>query len=454
MSNENENAGREPAPAEPARRPSITSPAELAAHLGRVLSAAAVDGNGWTDLHYAAALDWAALARTLLAVGAQVDAPLRTDGEALGLRLRSTLSRCGQDRLRRLRRVGATPLHIAAAADARGVVAVLLEGGADPDVAEATTATPLHYAAAGHGGRAAAVLAAHGADVGAATAKGVTPLHAAARRDAVSVVEALLAHGADISARDRGGDTPLHRAASGDAAVATAVLLNHGADISARAADRVTPLHVAALNEAEQAVRVLLGRGADVTVRAAGGGTPLHVAAMKDAAGIVAALLTRGAALDAPDAGGTRPCTGRRRGTPRPRWRSCWTAGRSSMRVRTTAAGRWTRRPGRRLGGQGRWGTRPCTGRRRGTPRPRWRSCWTAGRSSMRVRTTAAGRWTRRPGRRLGGQGRCCWRAVRTPGRRTTTPTRMRDRRRCIETRSVIGGGARRRSVPPGWVVA
>ena len=42
-------------------------------------------------------------------------------------------------------------------------MAVLLEGGADPDVAEATTATPLHYAAAGHGGRTAAVLAAHGA---------------------------------------------------------------------------------------------------------------------------------------------------------------------------------------------------------------------------------------------------------------------------------------------------
>ena len=40
---------------------------------------------------------------------------------------------------------------------------VLLEGGADPDVAEATTARPLHYVAPGHGGRAAAVLAAHGA---------------------------------------------------------------------------------------------------------------------------------------------------------------------------------------------------------------------------------------------------------------------------------------------------
>ena len=69
----NENAGREPAPAGPARRPSTTSPAALAAHLGRVLSAAAVDGNGWTDLHYAAALDGAALARALLAAGAPVD---------------------------------------------------------------------------------------------------------------------------------------------------------------------------------------------------------------------------------------------------------------------------------------------------------------------------------------------------------------------------------------------
>ena len=46
MSNVNGNAGREPAPAGQARWPSITSPAALAAHLGRELSATAVDGNG------------------------------------------------------------------------------------------------------------------------------------------------------------------------------------------------------------------------------------------------------------------------------------------------------------------------------------------------------------------------------------------------------------------------
>ena len=81
------------------------------------------------------------------------------------------MSECGQDRFRPLRRHGATPLHIAAIADAWKTVAELLEGGADPDDADATSATPLHYAAAGDSG----VVSAGGAAAGAATTKGVTP---------------------------------------------------------------------------------------------------------------------------------------------------------------------------------------------------------------------------------------------------------------------------------------
>ena len=241
MSDGNRNAGREALPAGP-ERPSITSPAELAVHLGRELSASAVDDNGWTDLHYAAALDWPAVARVLLGAGARLDARLRADRVLLGPGLLSTLSGCGQDRFTRFLRTGATPLHIAAFAGACEVVAVLLRGGgADPDDADARTARPLHYAAAGHSGSAAAVLAAHGADVGAATAKGVTPLHAAARRDAVSVVRVLLDHGAAAEVQDTEGDTPLHRAASGDAASVAAVLLDHGVDVSARARRRGDP---------------------------------------------------------------------------------------------------------------------------------------------------------------------------------------------------------------------
>ena len=125
-----------------------TSPAEFAAQLGRELSATAVDGNGWTDLHYAVALDWSAMARALPAVGVPLDARLRTHGELFGPGLLGTPSCCGPDRFGQFRRTGATPLPIAAAANACEAVAVLLERGADPDVADATSATPLHYAAA------------------------------------------------------------------------------------------------------------------------------------------------------------------------------------------------------------------------------------------------------------------------------------------------------------------
>ena len=134
MPDENKNARFEAAaPAD--GEPPAMSPARLAARLGRGLSALAADDNGWTDLHYAAALDWPATARALLAAGARRDARLRTDREPLGARLLSVLSACGQDRFRLLRRNGATPLHIAAVADACEAVAVLLEGGADPPAA-------------------------------------------------------------------------------------------------------------------------------------------------------------------------------------------------------------------------------------------------------------------------------------------------------------------------------
>ncbi len=100
-------------------------------HLGRELSPSAVDGNGGTDLHYAAAVDWPATARALLAAGARRDARLRADREPLGSALVSTLSDYGQDGLHLLRRNGATPLHIAAIGDAASSVARVLKRGVD-----------------------------------------------------------------------------------------------------------------------------------------------------------------------------------------------------------------------------------------------------------------------------------------------------------------------------------
>ena len=144
----------------------------------------AADENGWTDLHFAAALNAPDLARRLLAAGAPVDARLHVDGHPLSAPLRAVLAACGQDRFDAWRRTGCTPLHLAVLAEARDVVPVLLEGGADPDAVDTQSATPLHFAAHVGDPVIATALLAAGADADARSDKGVTPLHVAARRDA------------------------------------------------------------------------------------------------------------------------------------------------------------------------------------------------------------------------------------------------------------------------------
>ena len=89
-------------------------------------------------------------------------------------------------------------------------------------------------------------------------------------------------------------------------------------------------------------------------------------------------------------------------------------------------------------------GTRPSTGPRCGTPCQRSRSCWTTGRASMRVRTTAAAVGRGGAGAGLTGEGAVAGSPRFRRGRRTTparapTPVRMRPRRRCIETGSPGG---------------
>ena len=175
MDTRNEDAERAVPPVAPPRRRSITSPAELAAHLGRDLSALAADDDGWTDLHYAGALGCPAVVWALLSDGAPANARLRTDGAHLGPQLLDTLRRCGQQRFNRWRRTGTTPLHVAVIAEAGEVVAALLEGGANPDTADAESATPLHYAAVLDRRSVAVALAVGGASVGLRNASGRTP---------------------------------------------------------------------------------------------------------------------------------------------------------------------------------------------------------------------------------------------------------------------------------------
>jgi hypothetical protein len=117
---------------------------------------------------------------------------------------------------------GDTPLHLAAAAHAPGIVRDLLARGASARVRNRRGAGPLHYAADGHPGsrrwrpeaqaEVVRILVGAGADPEAEDDRGVTPLHRAVRTRSAAAVEALLLGGASPHRKNRAGSTPLHLA--------------------------------------------------------------------------------------------------------------------------------------------------------------------------------------------------------------------------------------------------
>lgn len=215
---------------------------DLEAELGRAPSAGAIDGNGWTDLHYAALLDSAEAARRLIETGLDASARIRSDGEELDGEVPKALYRFGFKFLT-WQREGETPLHLAAWSNAARVARVLIECGAEID---------------------------------ATIANGWTPLHITARYNAADVARLLLDHGACAKAAGADGWTPLHTAVAADSLDTGELLLDHGADVNARANDRLTPLHFAILRDARAGAgrdtprfaRLLLERGAKVNARA------------------------------------------------------------------------------------------------------------------------------------------------------------------------------------------
>ncbi|MGR3914690.1 MAG: ankyrin repeat domain-containing protein [Gammaproteobacteria bacterium] len=187
----------------------------LARILGRDVSPRAKDSNGWTDLHYAAAADLYDVARHLIAAGADVNARVKDDRADLSDSLKRNL-RTLMGGIRfwfdRRKRIGRTPLHIAALANADKVAALLLKNGADVAAKSIYGNTLLHIAALANADKVAALLLKNGADVAAKNAGGGTPLHTAASVNAGKVAALLLKNGASRDARNEFGHTPLNRA--------------------------------------------------------------------------------------------------------------------------------------------------------------------------------------------------------------------------------------------------
>ena len=214
--------------------------------LGRSPSPDFHDGNGWTDLHWAAALNLDELADGLLDAGAEVDPQLENSGEPLTYSLVQSLSGIAPDfEVDPIGKHGLTPLHVAAWSNAAETADLLIHRGAE-------------FHATDFFGR--------------------TPLHVAAWRNAKEAAAALIRRGADLHARDSDEWTPLHWAAAGNAAETASLLIERGADIHALSRFDSTPLHIAAGWNAAESARILIGRGADLHATDDEGRTPLSVA--------------------------------------------------------------------------------------------------------------------------------------------------------------------------------
>ncbi|MEM7363345.1 MAG: ankyrin repeat domain-containing protein [Pseudomonadota bacterium] len=115
-----------------------------------------------------------------------------------------------------------TVLHFAAAAHRADMASSLLGAGALINVINRRGASPLHYAADGYPESdqwdAAAqvqtltILLQGGADVDLADSNGATALHRAVRTRCADAVRSLVSYGADVEARNKSGSTAFHLA--------------------------------------------------------------------------------------------------------------------------------------------------------------------------------------------------------------------------------------------------
>ncbi len=153
---------------------------------------------------------------------------------------------------------GYTALHYAARKGSKAIAETLLAHGAKVNAQSATGLTPLYIAAEEGFKTVAELLLAHGADLTLPNRAGLTPLHVAVRSGNRAITELLLANHADVNAKTVDGSSPLQEAASSGNKGLVEFLLAHQADVNNKAKDGMTPLLMAASNDHLDTARLLL----------------------------------------------------------------------------------------------------------------------------------------------------------------------------------------------------
>ncbi len=207
-----------------------------------------VDEDRWSALHYAALEGKETIAKLLLENGANV-------------MLRD--------------KFGAPALHRAAGAKGNlNIVKLLLDHGSDVDAQDVLGATALHQSAGIHE-QVLRLLLERGANPNIATGMGETPLHGAVNANNLPIVKALLDGKSVVSAQDNDQATALFRSVNKGFVEIAVELINRGADINARSANA---LQEAISKGQMELVKLMIEKGASVNAQGyAGSSCPSDV---------------------------------------------------------------------------------------------------------------------------------------------------------------------------------
>ncbi|XP_069064332.1 ankyrin repeat and SOCS box protein 2 [Pleurodeles waltl] len=174
-----------------------------------------------------------------------------------------------------------TPLYIACQRGHLDCLQVLLQMGAEPDIAGKNKETPLYKACEHRNVDAVRMLVQYNANVNHRCNQGWTALHEAVAHNNLEIIDILVKGHAKIEARNIYNITPLFVAAQSGQLDALRYLAKCNADINAQASDSATALFEAAKNGHEEVVEFLLAQGADANKADKKGFLPLHIAAKR-----------------------------------------------------------------------------------------------------------------------------------------------------------------------------